>query len=95
MTPLYEPFLPLAGAREEVKADASGSLAMACFVRSEEGHPIGGLYLESDPGAFTSRILLDLMVPDMGGFEFLVALQRRPEWADIPRVGRSLLESLI
>jgi len=56
-SPLYEPFLPLAGAREEVKATASGNLAMTCFIRSEEGHPIGVLYLESDQGEFTSRIV--------------------------------------
>jgi len=29
-------------------------------------------------------ILLDLMMPEMDGFEFLVAIRERPDWRDIP-----------
>jgi signal transduction histidine kinase/CheY-like chemotaxis protein len=29
-------------------------------------------------------ILLDLMMPEMDGFEFLLAMRQRPEWRDIP-----------
>jgi CheY-like chemotaxis protein len=29
-------------------------------------------------------IVLDLMMPEMDGFEFLAALRERPEWHDIP-----------
>jgi hypothetical protein len=29
-------------------------------------------------------VLLDLMMPEMDGFEFLVAMRQRPEWRDIP-----------
>jgi CheY-like chemotaxis protein len=29
-------------------------------------------------------VLLDLMMPEMDGFEFLLAMRQRPEWRDIP-----------
>src|SRR5207248_10444573 len=29
-------------------------------------------------------ILLDLMMPEMDGFEFLLAIRQHPEWRDIP-----------
>ena len=29
-------------------------------------------------------ILLDLMMPEMDGFEFVTELRRQPEWRDIP-----------
>jgi CheY-like chemotaxis protein len=31
-------------------------------------------------------ILLDLMMPEMDGFEFSLALRRNPDWRDIPVV---------
>jgi CheY-like chemotaxis protein len=37
---------------------------------------------ESQPNV----ILLDLMMPEMDGFEFVVKLRRHPEWSDIPVV---------
>jgi PAS domain S-box-containing protein len=37
---------------------------------------------ESQPNA----ILLDLMMPEMDGFEFILRLRKRPDWRDIPVV---------
>ena len=37
---------------------------------------------ESEPNV----ILLDLMMPEMDGFEFIANLRARPEWSDIPVV---------
>ncbi len=76
--PPDEPVLPLAGAREEVRATASGNLAMTCLIRSEEGHPIGVLYLEADQGELTSRIawtgiVLTAITLLMGALTFLFA----------------------
>jgi signal transduction histidine kinase/CheY-like chemotaxis protein len=43
---------------------------------------------ESTPDA----IILDLMMPEMDGFEFLIELRKRGEWRDIPVVVVSALE---
>ena len=37
-------------------------------------------------------VILDLMMPEMDGFEFLIELRKRVEWRDIPVVVVSALE---
>ncbi len=46
----------------------------------------GKLGLESVEELRPDLILLDLMMPEMDGFEFLAALRARPEWAGLPVV---------
>jgi signal transduction histidine kinase/CheY-like chemotaxis protein len=46
----------------------------------------GRLALEALQGCHPAVILLDLMMPEMDGFQFLAALRRRPEFATIPVV---------
>ncbi len=46
----------------------------------------GLLAVESLTAARPDVIILDLMMPQMDGFEFLDELRRRPEWQDIPVV---------
>ncbi len=46
----------------------------------------GLLALERLQGACPDLILLDLMMPEMDGFEFARRLRERPEWRDIPVV---------
>jgi len=51
---------------------------------SEAGH--GKAALESMEQERPSLILLDLMMPEMDGFEFAAQVRRRPEWRGIPIV---------
>ncbi len=44
----------------------------------------GRLGIESLEQSRPDVIMLDLMMPEMDGFEFLVAMRGRPEWRDIP-----------
>ncbi|MBC8161756.1 MAG: response regulator, partial [Roseiflexaceae bacterium] len=44
----------------------------------------GRVALERLAQELPSIILLDLMMPEMDGFEFVAALHRRPEWRNIP-----------
>jgi signal transduction histidine kinase/DNA-binding response OmpR family regulator len=44
----------------------------------------GRTALEQLVAANFDVILLDLMMPEMDGFEFLVKMRQRPEWQDIP-----------
>jgi CheY-like chemotaxis protein len=46
--------------------------------------PNGKVALEHMAQRMPSLILLDLIMPEMDGFEFLVEVQKRPEWAGIP-----------
>jgi PAS domain S-box-containing protein len=46
--------------------------------------PNGRVALEHLAERQPSLILLDLIMPEMDGFEFLVEVQKRPEWAAIP-----------
>ena len=46
--------------------------------------PNGRVALEHMAQRAPSLILLDLIMPEMDGFEFLVEVQKRPEWATIP-----------
>jgi CheY-like chemotaxis protein/anti-sigma regulatory factor (Ser/Thr protein kinase) len=46
----------------------------------------GRVGLERLAGAVPDAILLDLMMPEMDGFEFLEALRKRAEWRHIPVV---------
>ena len=56
-------------------------LASGCQVRIAENGRRG---LDDLALARPDLILLDLMMPEMDGFEFLVELRERPELADIP-----------
>ena len=56
-------------------------LASGCQVRIAENGRRG---LDDLALARPDLILLDLMMPEMDGFEFLVELRERPEFADIP-----------
>ncbi|TXD37135.1 response regulator [Lujinxingia vulgaris] len=52
-----------------------------------ESAPNGRVAMELlDEGAMPSLILLDLMMPEMDGFEVLDRLQENPRWKDIPVV---------
>jgi CheY-like chemotaxis protein len=42
--------------------------------------------LERIAGGRPALIVLDLMMPEMDGFEFLTELRQRPEWGEIPVV---------
>jgi signal transduction histidine kinase/DNA-binding response OmpR family regulator len=44
----------------------------------------GRLGIESLAHSRPDVIMLDLMMPEMDGFEFLVAMRGKPEWRDIP-----------
>ncbi|MBX3666117.1 MAG: response regulator, partial [Burkholderiales bacterium] len=44
----------------------------------------GRLGLDSLTKTRPDVIMLDLMMPEMNGFEFLVEMRARPEWRDIP-----------
>ena len=44
----------------------------------------GRVALDSVAHSAPGLILLDLMMPEMDGFEFAAALQQRPDWATIP-----------
>src|SRR5438270_991622 len=58
---------------------------------TREGFPVavaadGRAGLERLAERRPALILLDLLMPEMDGFEFLTELQRRPEWRAIPVV---------
>jgi CheY-like chemotaxis protein len=73
-----------------VEDDPPTREAMARILRSEgletstagDGIEALAAMARQRPGA----ILLDLMMPNMDGFQFLLEKQRHPEWADIPLV---------
>ncbi len=50
------PPMPIDKAVEGVGPNAEGRLAMTRFISSEDGHPIGVLYLESDLGELKARL---------------------------------------
>ena len=52
----------------------------------------GRVALERLAEAKANAIILDLMMPDMDGFEFLVELRMRDEWRDIPVIVVSALD---
>ena len=57
--------------------------ARGCIVK-EAGN--GRLALEALAGGVPDIILLDLMMPEMDGFEVVAALQANPSWRNIPVV---------
>lgn len=69
-----------AGTRQLVKQ----TLTREGFVVQEAEN--GRVALASIAQNTPALILLDLMMPEMDGFEFAAALQQRPEWASIPIV---------
>ena len=52
----------------------------------------GRIALERLQSARPDAITLDLMMPEMDGFEFLVELRKRPEWREIPVIVVSAME---
>jgi PAS domain S-box-containing protein len=46
----------------------------------------GRIGLEKMSAAKPAIVLLDLMMPEMNGFEFLAEVRKRPEWDDVPIV---------
>ena len=49
--------MPLNRATERVGPNAAGMLTTTRFIQSEDGHPIGLLYLESDQGEIVDRVV--------------------------------------
>jgi CheY-like chemotaxis protein len=52
----------------------------------------GRVALERLEEAKANAIILDLMMPEMDGFEFLIELRKREEWRDIPVIVVSALD---
>ncbi|GIO16085.1 hypothetical protein J19TS2_56400 [Cohnella xylanilytica] len=73
-----------------IEDDAAASEMMARLLQ-KEGYAVtravNGLQaLEKLAGEAPKLILLDLMMPEMDGFQFLAELRKREEWNDIPVV---------
>ena len=52
-----EPPMPLSRTIERVGPNPAGMLTTTRFIQSEDGHPIGLLYLESDQGEIVDRVV--------------------------------------
>ncbi|HEX2824969.1 MAG TPA: response regulator [Burkholderiales bacterium] len=52
----------------------------------------GRIGLERVQASKPDAIILDLMMPEMNGFDFLIELRRKPEWQQIPVIVVSALE---
>ena len=64
---------------------------MVCSMLEREGMRVdeaenGKVALEKVTLAAPAMILLDLMMPEMDGFEFLTQIRRNPDWENIPVV---------
>ncbi|WP_299989101.1 response regulator [uncultured Ruegeria sp.] len=72
-----------------VVEDEAATREMICRVLGKEGwqidEAVNGLdALQRLSEAVSDVILLDLMMPEMDGFEFLARMRKNPDWKDIP-----------
>ena len=72
-----------------VVEDEAATREMVCRVLTKAGwqtdEAVNGLAaLDSLSDAVPDVILLDLLMPEMDGFDFLARLRRNPDWSDIP-----------
>ena len=80
-----------AGCRVLLVEDDQATREMMHTLLTREGWVVeeaanGQIALDCLSGAGPDLILLDLMMPEMDGFEFARRLRERPEWRDIPVV---------
>ncbi len=78
-----------AGCRVLLVEDDAGTRDMMCEMLSKEGWQVGEaanglLALEQMELSVPNLILLDLMMPEMDGFEFARRLRLQPQWHSIP-----------
>lgn len=75
--------------RALVVEDEAATREMICRVLAKEGwqveQAVNGLdALQHLSKSVPDVILLDLMMPEMDGFEFLAGMRKNPDWTDIP-----------